>query len=1163
MDALLQQYDLTTDEGVALMRLAEALIRTPDFDTSRHLIRDKLGAAHWAAHRGDSPSALVNRATDGLALSTRWIKQTGGPEGAQLLAKMGDRVLNAAVESAMGLMGLHFVLGQSIAQAIAKAKRHATPRAAYSYDMLGEAAHTAADAERYFNAYLEAIQSLASDGQTHNAISEAPGVSVKLSALHPRFEYAHRETCVPALAARVRELALIAKSGNLGLTIDAEEAERLETGLLVFDELLRDPALADWKGLGIVVQAYQRRAPALIGELIRLARANDREIAVRLVKGAYWDTEIKRAQELGLESYPVFTRKENTDVSYLACAQMLLDAPDCIYPQFATHNAHTLEAIFELAGDAARFEIQRLHGMGEALHEDARTRRNVTSRVYAPVGAHADLLPYLVRRLLENGANSSFVHQLMDPSVAVESIVRDPIAQVRAHPEVPNPNIPAPRDLFSGERQSAVGLDATQSIIAAQLETTSAATAQLTARPLINGQARGEGAQPIFSPAHGDRAVGAVCAAAAPDVDTAVAAAKSSDWSARSPEHRAEGISRAADLLEADLVRFSAICVAEAGKTLPDAIADVREAIDFCRYYAAQALRPRMADRQALGPVACISPWNFPVAIFLGQITAALAAGNTVIAKPAEQTPVVAYEAVKLLHRVGVAADALQLLPGGGEIGAQLVRHPHINGICFTGSTATAKRIARNLAETGRADIPFIAETGGLNAMIVDSTALLEQAVSDAAASAFQSAGQRCSACRLVCVQDDIADEFITMLSGTLQALHLGDPTYLASDVGPVIDAAAHAKIADYVRAMRARFDVIGETPKPDRLPDGHFIAPVAFEVSKISDLKEEIFGPVLHLVRYRAQDLHSVIEQINALGFGLTMGVHTRIDTRARALAERAHVGNLYVNRNQIGAVVGVQPFGGEGLSGTGPKAGGPNYVLRLSRPAEHPYPAEPTGHATPVATREIAPPSSALLACIETARCAQAQWFKKDRTAILSAYLRTRPQGAADNTRLEAIAATERSTALPGPTGEQNTLTLYPRGVLLCFGGAQAEDLLAQALTALAAGSAVLAAASEEVAKTLSPLRRHLQAEADLADALVIIDPADAATLLDASINGVMVDGPTRSAIAERVARRSGEILPILSLWDDPERLFIERTLTINTAAAGGNVSLLSLEG
>lgn len=1126
MDALLQEYGLSTEEGVALMRLSEALIRTPDFATSRKLVRDKLIDADWSDHAGQAPDFLVNQATNGLRLSSGWIRASGGLAASHIAAKLGDRVLGLAMNRVMAVMAEHFVLGRSIEDATKNARKSKIAGQTFSYDMLGEAALTQADADAYFSAYAHAVTHLALKGGPYASIADAPGISVKLSALHPRYSYATRAACIPVLVERLVMLAGIAKKGGLSLAIDAEETDRLELSLMIFDRLLKAPELADWDGLGLVVQAYQRRAAPTLQYVIAAARKAGRKITIRLVKGAYWDSEIKRAQELGLESYPVFTRKENTDVSFLACARLMLDAGDTVFPQFATHNAHTAAAISHMAGPGQPYEIQRLHGMGKNLHEALRTGSGVRSRVYAPVGAHEDLLPYLVRRLLENGANSSFVNQIFDKAVDADQLVADPISIAMAHTHAANPKLPRPRAIAEPGRLTAMGLDLTQACIARDAE-----AAMMLDAPMTVTQARDSaGMVEIKNPARFAQTIGHVEVQSTDAIASAVARTRAAIWATGFTQaQRAKCLSRAADLLEEEMPAFLRLCVLEAGKTLPDAVAEVREAIDFCRYYAAQAKTPRIASRLPLGTIACISPWNFPLAIFLGQIAAALSVGNTVIAKPAAQTPLISHAAIDLLRRAGIPGEAVQLLLGdGAELGRALTQHSAIKAVCFTGSTPTAKRIIAALAETGRATTPLIAETGGINTMIVDSTALLEQAVKDVIASAFQSAGQRCSACRIVCVQDDIGDEFITMLSGAMDALTIGDPAALSTDIGPVIDASARAMIETYLQDASRTFSLIKQISIGGLGDTGHFVPPTALEIKKISDVPREIFGPVLHVLRFKASQIDALINDINATGFGLTMGLHTRLDHRIETIAARAHVGNLYVNRNQIGAVVGTQPFGGQGLSGTGPKAGGPHYLLALSKPGS-------TAPTSPVTG-------------------AQAQHISH----IRALFART---GIADHA-VWHTANIPREQALPGPTGEQNTLRLHPRGTLLCLGGDQPHDLERQIALALIAGNKIIAKSTPQTMPLLAELKRAMAQTRMPADTLTDCSEAEADRLLiTGNIDGVVIDGPARAHVATRLANRAGPILPLLSANEDPERFYHEHTVTINTTAAGGNAALLAM--
>ena len=1163
IDALLQEYGLSTPEGVALMRLCEALIRTPDDATRCHLIRDKVGPADWANHARSGKSRLADLATEGLILSAAWIKKTGGVEAQNLLSRIGDRVLLRALTSAMELMGDHFVLGRTIESAMYRAADAERDGTLHSYDMLGEAACTAADADNYFAAYLSAARCLAAQSQRLKSSTQAPSLSVKLSALHPRYEYAKRNICVPSLVSRVKQLAQIASSANLGLTIDAEESDRLETSLLIVERLMSDPDLANWDGFGVVVQAYQRRALPVLRQLINWSKIYKRHITVRLVKGAYWDSEIKRAQELGLESYPVFTRKEHTDLSYLACARVLLDTKSGVFPQFATHNAHTAAAVAHMAGPDQRYEFQRLYGMGAELHSNLSKDYGMPTRVYAPVGNHKSLLPYLVRRLLENGANNSFVNRLSDNTAAIDEIVADPLSPIAVHGGTPHPQIPEPRNLFNGARLSACGIDLKQADIAAAKTIVIAQPLHdMEAKSIVHGEPQFGVRVPVINPADCSQTVGYAFLSDVSTVDKAVAVATQSNWGRNwSAKDRADCLLKAAVLLENNSDEFLRLCVLEAGKTLPDAVAEVREAVDFCRYYANEAVKPRMATRAPLGPVGCISPWNFPLAIFLGQIVAALSVGNTVVAKPAPQTPLIAAAAVRLLFQAGVPTDALHLLIGNGaEIGKALTRHPGIKGLCFTGSTATAKQIALNLADTNRPDTPFIAETGGINAMIIDSTALLEQAAKDTVLSAFQSAGQRCSACRLVLVQDGIADDFNAMLAGMIDELAVGDPRDLATDVGPLIDAAARHSVSAYTKDMQSRFPTIARQTQTAARGPGHFVPPVAYQIDQVSDLTREVFGPVLHVARFAARDLDATIESINALGYGLTLGLQTRSDARISQIVAKAQVGNLYVNRNQIGAVVGVQPFGGENLSGTGPKAGGPHYLLQLSQDAQCTRVA--SGTAKTMKTTSLAPHNDSSTFLEKARRCSThwSQLIANDtfRIRFISTLKQSLPLSSDFVKSLEI----RRHQIFPGPTGEDNTLALLPRGVLVGAAAPTHEIQRHQLALALTAGNCVVLTDHESSESVANEIHAILSALGAPLDVLQLAPLSHLKALCCAEIDGVVVDGPERDEVASIICRRPGPILPVLSSFDPPERYHLERTLTINTAAAGGNASLLTLD-
>ena len=953
-DDFLSEYGLSTKEGLALMVLAEALLRVPDATTQDKLIEDKLAAGRWNDQTVRSDTWFVSASTWGLGLSARVVQPNETPETVvgRLIKQIGLPAVRTATRRAMRLLGHNFVLGETIDQALRRAAPFRTKGYRHSFDMLGEGARTWADAERYREAYAKAIETIGrSAGQ--GLLPDRPGISVKLSALHPRYEPLQGTHVLDELSARVLALAQQAKGHALNFTIDAEEADRLELSLQVVERVLSDSSLIGWNGFGLAVQAYQKRALDVVDWICDLAELHGRSVMVRLVKGAYWDTEIKRAQEDGLADYPVFTRKAATDLSFLACAQRLLDARPRVFPQFASHNALTIATILEMSGDREGFEFQCLHGMGEALYRAVAEQEQVPCRIYAPVGHHRDLLAYLVRRLLENGANSSFVSLIRDRSIPIAKLLERPEKSLVGSDEVRHSNIPLPARLYGAERRNSQGLAyGSHAEVNELLESMARTQFPLeTVGPLVAGARPMVEPQEVRSPIDGETLIGRVIFAEAEIADHAMANAARAhpSWAATPVETRAGALERLADLLEAERPRLMALLAVEAGKTLDDGLAEVREAVDFCRYYAGEARRLFGGDTLLPGPTGeenryrlrsrgvfvCISPWNFPLAIFLGQVTAALAAGNTVVAKPAEQTCLVASEAVRLLHRAGVPKDVVQLVLGsGGTIGTRLVRHRQAAGVAFTGSTETAWRINRELASKESAIVPFIAETGGINAMIVDATALPEQVTDDVVTSAFRSAGQRCSALRLLLLQDDIADGVLEMIEGAAKALVVGDPRDPSTDIGPVIDAAAQSKlkrhIADMKTGQELRFS--GRLSKP-RLETGHYVAPHVVILKDAESLEREVFGPILHVVRWKASQLDSVLASIAAKGYGLTLGIHSRIDSTVNRIVDRLAIGNIYVNRNTIGAVVGTQPFGGSGLSGTGPKAGGPNYLLRFAQ--------------------------------------------------------------------------------------------------------------------------------------------------------------------------------------------------------------------------------------
>ncbi|HEY8586377.1 MAG TPA: bifunctional proline dehydrogenase/L-glutamate gamma-semialdehyde dehydrogenase PutA [Rhodanobacter sp.] len=957
VEAFMRQYDLSSEEGVLLMCVAEALLRIPDSTTTDKLIHDKLGDANWRKHLGRSESLLVNASTWGLMLTGRLVKLDDSRKdfvGAmrRLITRVGDPAIRVAVRQAMRIMGYQFVMGRSITEALERAAKKENAPYRYSYDMLGEAAVTARGAERYQQDYRNAIAAIGARGP-YTSHTDAPSISVKLSALFPRYELAQRERAYAALSEKLLELCQLAMQQGIALSVDAEEADRLELSLDVIGDTFKHPSLEGWNGLGIVVQAYAKRTPFVIDWLVETALAAKRRWYVRLVKGAYWDAEIKKAQEQGLSGYPVFTRKPNTDVAYLACARRLFNAgPDVIYPQFATHNAHTIAAVHHLA-QGRPFEFQRLHGMGVDLYADVISEKtfNVPCRVYAPVGSHQDLLPYLVRRLLENGANTSFVNRIVDESLAPRELVADPCETVRAFDSIPHPRIPLPTNLYGELRKNSMGVNfANDNELKELAEAVNQQQGPWKASPLVPG-ANSKGATvEVTDPSDRRRIIGSYVTADQATVDKAVAnaAVAQDSWNNLPVANRAAMLEFAADQLEARRAEFIALCVREAGKTLPDAIAEIREAADFLRYYATMARRLFAEPELLPGPTGetnqlylegrgvfvGISPWNFPLAIFIGQVSAALAAGNTVLAKPAEQTSLIGFLATQLLHDAGIPKDVLQYLPGDGPtVGAALTRDPRVAGVVFTGATETAWAINRSLAARDSQIAVLVAETGGQNAMIADSSALPEQVVKDVIASAFQSAGQRCSAARVLYIQEDIADKVITMLAGAMAELKVGDPGLLSTDVGPVIDEEAKAILVAHAARMDVEAKKIAEVPMdPELTGHGTFFAPRAYEIPSLALLKREVFGPVLHLIRFKASQLKDVIDEINSTGYGLTLGVHSRIDATVHYISQHARVGNCYVNRNQIGAVVGVQPFGGEGLSGTGPKAGGPHYLLRFA---------------------------------------------------------------------------------------------------------------------------------------------------------------------------------------------------------------------------------------
>jgi RHH-type proline utilization regulon transcriptional repressor/proline dehydrogenase/delta 1-pyrroline-5-carboxylate dehydrogenase len=1207
VEALVQEFSLSSQEGVALMCLAEALLRIPDNATRDALIRDKISRGDWHSHLGNSPSMFVNAAVWGLMLTGKLTSTSSEKSLAssltRLIGKGGEPLIRQGVHRAMKLMGEQFVTGQTISEALANSRALEKTGFRYSYDMLGEAAVTEQDAERYLASYEQAIHAIgkASHGR---GIHEGPGISVKLSALHPRYSRAQRDRVMGELLPRLLKLTLLARQYDIGLNIDAEEADRLELSLDLLESLCFEPALKGWNGIGFVVQAYQKRCLYVIDYLVDLARRSRHRLMIRLVKGAYWDSEIKRAQIDGHEGYPVFTRKVHTDVSYLACARKLLGAPDAIYPQFATHNAQTVSSIYHMAGNnyySGQYEFQCLHGMGEPLYDQvtgktADGKLGRPCRIYAPVGTHETLLAYLVRRLLENGANTSFVNRIGDASVPVAELVMDPVTEAQqialdaGQLGAPHPKIPLPRQLFADlgaqSRLNSTGLNLAHeqqlaSLAAGLLRSTqgvyTAAPSVADLPPFNPDSAAADGWQPVLNPSDTRDPVGWVRLATAQEVEQAVsrAARAAQIWQGTPPQERAACLNRAADLLEQRTQDLLGLIVREAGKSLPNAIAEVREAVDFMRYYAAQVEATFDNDsHRPLGVVLCISPWNFPLAIFAGQVAAALASGNCALAKPAEQTPLVADVMVKILHEAGVPQDAVQLVPGTGDtVGAALVAHPLVAGVMFTGSTEVSRLIAQTLAKRlspqGRC-IALIAETGGQNALVADSSALAEQLVGDVLSSAFDSAGQRCSALRLLCIQEDGADRVVEMIKHAMREWVMGNTDRMHTDVGPVIDEDARVQIEQHIAAMQAAGQPVTRMARDESAAQGHFVMPALIEIDSIERLQREVFGPVLHVLRYRREQLGEVLDAINATGYGLTFGVHSRIDETIAQVTQKVQAGNIYVNRNVIGAVVGVQPFGGIGLSGTGPKAGGPLYLYRLLQAGQSQgnqalaaLPAMPVSRTSPPATDRNLANAPALRALQALAAGLQGPSF-----AALNGW-----QGSSDAAR--AVAACEDYRAhsvlgqlftLPGPTGESNRYQLLPRGAVWAA-PQTALGLLHQVAAALASGNPCwleAPAADGAVAQALAALPAEVQAFVQIRSADQLRDETQLSLML---FEG---DGDALQSLLPRVAQRPGAIVRIENLTPaqlaagalyDVSALMHEQSISTNTAAAGGNAQLMTL--
>lgn len=1135
VDALMHEFSLSSEEGVALMCLAEALLRIPDNATRDRLIADKISEGNWKSHLNNSPSLFVNAAAWGLLitgkLTTNTSEKNMGSALSRIISKGGAPLIRQGVNYAMRLLGKQFVTGQTIEEALQNGKEREKMGYRFSFDMLGEAAYTEEDANRYYNDYVQAIHAIGKDA-AGQGVYEGNGISVKLSAIHPRYSRAQHERVMSELLPRLKELFLLGKKYDIGINIDAEEANRLELSLDLMEALVSDPDLAGYKGIGFVVQAYQKRCPFVIDYLIDLARRNNQKLMIRLVKGAYWDSEVKWAQVDGMDGYPTYTRKVHTDISYLACARKLLDAQDAIFPQFATHNAYTLGAIYQM-GKGKDFEHQCLHGMGETLYDQVVGPQNLGRRVrvYAPVGTHETLLAYLVRRLLENGANSSFVNQIVDENISIDHLIKSPFDTIAEQGIHLHPALPLPRNLYGKDRLNSQGVDFSNETVLQNLQEklNQASSEDFHAASIVNGEARNVGeAQPVRNPADHNDVVGTVSFADAALAQEAIGAAVAAlpEWSAKPASERADCLRRFADLLEQHTPALMMLAVREAGKTLNNAVAEVREAVDFCRYYANEAENTLPKDAKAVGAIVAISPWNFPLAIFTGEVVAALAAGNTVIAKPAEQTSLIATYAVSLMHQAGIPTSALQLVLGAGDVGSALTGDTRIGGVIFTGSTEVARLINKALSK--RDDNPvLIAETGGQNAMIVDSTALPEQVCLDVLNSAFDSAGQRCSALRILCVQEDVADKMVNIIKSAMDELVVGKPTQLTTDIGPVIDAEAQQNLLAHINRMKGVAKAYHEVKTAADVDSNNstFVRPILFELNNLNELQREVFGPVLHVVRYRASELDQLIDQINAKGYALTSGVHSRIEGTVEHVRDRIEAGNIYVNRNIVGAVVGVQPFGGHGLSGTGPKAGGPFYLQRLVRTPEW-----------------IAPTLS---------RIGQAD---EDALKRLETLVHKLPFDAEEKKTAAAVLGHARvrtlrkaETVLVGPTGERNSLSWRSPKRVWVHGG----NLL-QAFSAL---TELAAAGIQTVVEPNSPLASY---SADLDGLLQVNSKPE-----NAGISHVAAIEPLSSERKQELAGRDGALIRILPSEQglDILQVFEEISCSINTTAAGGNASLMAV--
>lgn len=1221
IDALLNEYSLSSEEGVVLMCLAEALLRVPDKHTQDVLIRDKISQGQWSSHLGSSDSLFVNASSWGLLITGSMVnfadKQKQDRFGLlkKTLGRLGEPVIRKSMNLAMKVMGKQFVMGETITAATTRAATKEQQGYVYSYDMLGEGARTMDDADRYLKSYQDAIDSI---GQVavasgKNDPRRVPGISVKLSAIHPRYEFTHKSRVMVELVPKLKALCLQAKQYNIGLTVDAEESERLDISLDIIEAVFTDTDLGEWQGFGIALQAYQKRAIFVVEWLRDLTLRTNRRMMVRLVKGAYWDTEIKNAQKDGLSHFPVFTRKSSTDVSYHACANKLLDYRDTIYPQFATHNAYTAATIVELAGDDKQgFEFQCLHGMGDSLYDQVVAGEGIQCRIYAPVGHHEDLLAYLVRRLLENGANSSFVNAIVDESQPVESLLEDPVEKTQRLQRKYNGQIIMPIDLYRdenkrngcssiGSRNNSKGLDLTDineiSPLKQDLD-------NWFVEHLLNKNEVPAGAIPVKNPADHSEIIGFHYHHCESDMRAMMNEAESAFilWSKTTVDERAALLYRIADLLERHTSELIALCIKEAGKVTQDAIDEVREAVDFCRYYAAQAIELDKDERiEARGVVLCISPWNFPLAIFLGQVAAAIVTGNTVIAKPAEQTGLIALRAIELMRSVGLPENVVQAVIAQGQVvGSVIVPDKRIAAVMFTGSTETGTRISQTLAERGGDQVPLIAETGGQNCMIVDSTALPEQVIDDVISSGFQSAGQRCSALRVLFLQEDIADKVITMLKGALAELHIGNPAKLSTDIGPVIDKKALDALNAHSEYMRTHGKVLYECSISNEIVNGviadnvknktehYFFAPRLYEINDIDVLTKEVFGPCVHIVRFKGNEIEQVIEKVNGTGFGLTMGVHTRIEHRAMELAKLSRAGNIYINRNMIGATVGVQPFGGRGLSGTGPKAGGPNYLTRLVKEKSTPNKEQVDLLSSPqneLAGNDTDQREANRL--MNQAEISEKYWRLTELNTRIS-YVRQLLAKVAHVDIVDDLADDLNRTltssrdqlitiekllknpkVLPGPTGESNILYLENRGVIICFADVNVSFhfWVMSLVTALATGNSVVTVVSDLFYEEALAFRDKFIATGADKDVFQVAKLCHFETMLaHPALAGVVVEShcDRKHYMSEKLALRSGAILPVItSEYFDKliQRLLTEKTVSIDTTASGGNTSLMTL--